>query len=42
MGLNVKRFRKFYNDQNTGIYQIAYDSNKKLIFIYGFDHDIYL
>ena len=40
--LMLKDYRKFYNDQNTGIYQIAYDSNKKLIFIYGFDHDIYL
>jgi hypothetical protein len=25
--LMLKDYRKFYNDQNTGIYQIAYDSN---------------
>ena len=30
--LMLKYYRKFYNDQNTGIYQIVYDSNKKLIF----------
>ena len=40
--LMLKDYRKFYNDQNTGIYQIAYDSNKKLIFTCGFDHDIYI
>ena len=40
--LMLKDYRKFYNDQTTGIYQIAYDSNKKLIFTCGFDHDIYI
>ena len=40
--LMLKDFRKFYSDQNTGIYQIAYDSNKKLIFTCGFDHNIYI
>ena len=40
--LMLKDYRKFYNDQNTGIYQIAYDSNKKLVFTCGFDHDIYI
>ena len=40
--LMLKDYRKFYNDQNTGIYQIAFDSNKKLIFTCGFDHDIYI
>ena len=40
--LMLKDYRKFYNDQNTGIYQIAYDENKKLIFTCGFDHDIYI
>ena len=40
--LMLKDYRKFYSDQNTGIYQIAYDSNKKLIFTCGFDHNIYI
>jgi hypothetical protein len=40
--LMLRDYRKFYNDQNTGIYQIAYDENKKLIFTCGFDHDIYI
>ena len=40
--LMLKDYRKFYNDQTTGIYQIAYDSNKKLIFTCGFDHNIYI
>ena len=29
--LMLRDYRKFYNDQNTGIYQITYDEIKKLI-----------
>ena len=40
--LMLRDYRKFYNDQNTGIYQITYDEIKKLIFTCGFTHDIYV
>ena len=38
----LKEYRKFYTDQNTGIYQIDYDIVKNLIYTCGFDHDIYV
>ena len=37
-----KEHRKFYTDQNTGIYQLEYDITKNLIYTCGFDHDIYI
>jgi len=40
--LMLRDYRKFYNDQKTGIYQIAYDEIKKLIFTCGFTHDIHI
>ena len=38
----LHEYRKFYNDQNTGIYQIEYNIIKNLIFTCGFDHNIYI
>lgn len=38
----LKDYRKFYTDQETGIYQLAYDPNKNLLFSCGFDHNIYI
>ena len=38
----LKEHRKFYNDQKTGIYQIAYNASKNLIYTCGFDHDIFI
>ena len=38
----LHEYRKFYSDQNTGIYQIEYNIIKNLIFTCGFDHDIYI
>ena len=38
----LKEHRKFYIDQETGIYQIEYDASKNLIYTCGFDHDIYI
>ena len=35
-------YRKFYSDQNTGIYQIEYNIKRNLIFSCGFDHSIYI
>ena len=40
--LMLRDYRKFYDDQKTGIYQIAYDEIKKLIFTCGFTHDIHI
>ena len=40
--LTLKDYRKFYNDQKTGIYQITYDEIKRLIFTCGFTHDIHI
>ena len=38
----LNEYRKFYNDQSTGIYQIEYNSIKNLLFTCGFDHSIYI
>ena len=38
----LKDYRKYYCDQATGIYSMAFDSIKNLIFTCGFDHDIYV
>ena len=38
----LKDYRKFYSDQNTGIYQIVFNSEKRLIYTCGFDHDIFV
>jgi len=38
----LHEYRKFYTDQNTGIYQIEYNINKNLIYTCGFDHNIYI
>ena len=38
----LHEYRKFYNDQSTGIYQIEYNLMKNLIFTCGFDHSIYI
>ena len=38
----LKDFRKFYTDQETGIYQLVYNSNKNLLFSCGFDHSIFI
>ena len=40
--LMLRDYRKYYNDQKTGIYQITYDEIKKLIFTCGFTHDIHI
>ena len=40
--LMLREYRKFYSDQSTGIYQIVYDENRKLIFTCGFTHDIHI
>ena len=38
----LKEYRKCYFDQNTGIYSMAYDSIKNLLFTCGFNHDVYV
>ena len=38
----LKDYRKFYTDQETGIYQIIYEPNRNLIFSCGFDHNIFI
>ena len=38
----LHEYRKFYNDQSTGIYQIEYNMMKNFIFTCGFDHNIYV
>ena len=38
----LHEYRKFYNDQKTGIYQIEYNIIRNLIFTCGFDHNIYI
>ena len=38
----LHEYRKYYNDQTTGIYQIEYNIIKNLIFTCGFDHSIYI
>ena len=40
--LMLRDYRKFYDDQNMAVYQIAYDEIKKLIFTCGFSHDIHI
>ena len=38
----LKEYRKCYFDQTTGVYSIAYDSFRNLLFACGFNHDIYV
>jgi len=38
----LKDYRKFYTDQSTGIYSMAFDSIRNLIFTCGFSHDIFV
>ena len=36
-----KKPKKIFNDQTTGIYNIAFDEKKNIIYTSGFDHEIY-
>ena len=38
----LKEYRKCYYDQTTGVYSMAYDSFRNLLFTCGFNHDIYV
>ena len=38
----LKEYRKCYYDQTTGVYSMAYDSIRNLLFTCGFNHDIYV
>ena len=38
----LKDYRKCYNDQSTGIYDMCYDSIRNLLFTCGFSHDIFV
>ena len=38
----LKDYRKYYNDQETGIYQLIYEPTKNLLFSCGFDHGIFI
>ena len=38
----LKTYRKFYTDQETGIYEITFNSNKNLLFTCGFDHSVFV
>ncbi len=38
----LKEFRKFYFDQETGVYAMTYDSVKNYLITAGFNHDIYI
>ena len=38
----LKEFRKFYFDQETGVYAMTYDSQKNYLITAGFNHDIYI
>ena len=38
----LKEFRKFYFDQETGVYFMTYDSQKNYLITAGFNHDIYI
>ncbi|MCQ2816138.1 MAG: hypothetical protein MJ252_02620 [archaeon] len=40
--VSLRDYRKFYNDQQTCIYQITYDAKRNLLFTCGFDHDIFI
>ena len=38
----LKDFRKYYFDQETGVYSMSYDSSKNLLITAGFNHDIFI
>ena len=38
----LKKPRRKYTDQETGIYQMCFDDNKNLLFTCGFDHKIFI
>ena len=38
----LRDYRKCYCDQSTGVYAMAFDSFKNLLFTCGFDHNIYV
>ena len=38
----LREFRKFYFDQETGVYSMTYDSQKNYLITAGFNHDIYI
>ena len=38
----LRDYRKCYCDQSTGVYAMAFDSHKNLLFTCGFDHNIYV
>ena len=38
----LKEFRKYYFDQETGVYSMTYDSQKNYLITAGFNHDIYI
>ena len=38
----LKEFRKFYFDQETGVYAMTYNSQKNYLITAGFNHDIYI
>ena len=38
----LKEYRKCYYDQTTGVYYLAYDSFRNLLFTCGLNHDIYV
>ena len=38
----LRDYRKCYCDQSTGVYAMAFDANKNLLFTCGFDHNIYV
>ena len=38
----LKTYRKFYTDQETGIYEMTFNSNKNLLFTCGFDHNVFV
>ena len=38
----LKEFRKFYFDQETGVYSMTYDSQKNYLITAGFNHDIFI
>ena len=38
----LKDFRKYYFDQETGVYSMTYDQTKNLLITAGFNHDIFI
>ena len=38
----LKDYRKYYIDQNTGIYQLIFNDKTNLLFSCGFDHSIFI